>query len=157
MRTLDLRRGFDGRLFLLRQAPDGSSTEVPVQVALCFPWTRPDAFLSLRNGDGGEERFLENYRDLPAAARELLEEEIRKRYFVARIVRVDEVRDEAELFRWKVLTDAGPRTFLASRTDRPRQLPGGGIVLRDVSGDAYVIPDPNDLDPASRKRCLATL
>jgi hypothetical protein len=144
-----LRRGLDGRL-LLRKT-DGA-VEVAVHVALCFPWTAADRFLSLRNPDGQEELLIDDYRALPEGERALLEEDLRRRYFVAHITHVTDIREDADLFRWQVTTDAGERSFLTSRTERPRRLAGGELVVRDVSRDVYVIPDLGRLDASSRAK-----
>jgi hypothetical protein len=44
----------------------------------------------------------------------------------------------------------GPRTFQTARDHWPRDLPGGGLLLRDVAGDLYMIADLAALDAASR-------
>jgi hypothetical protein len=149
---LRLRRGADGGLLLEKRGEDGGVVEVAVQLALCFPWSLPQRFLSLRNADGREEALIDDYRSLPEDVRELIEAGLRKRYFVARLTRVLDIREEADLFRWQVATDAGERSFLTSRTDRPRRLAGGEFVVRDVSRDVYVIPDPAQLDESSRAK-----
>ena len=149
---LRLRRGADGRLLLRKIDDAGRESEVPVQVALCFPWSLPGRFLSLRNADGQEEALIDDHRALPEGVRALIEEDLRKRYFVAHITRVEDIREEADLFRWQVMTDAGERSFLTSRTDRPRRLSDGDFVVRDVSRDVYVIPDPARLDEHSRAK-----
>lgn len=146
-----LQRGRDGRLVITRTDGDGNPVEVPVQVALCFPWSHPEQYVSLRNDRGEEEAFLEDYAQMPEPARELIIAEIRQRYFVARIVEVEAIVDEAELFRWRVITDAGPRTFLAPRTERPRKLKDGSVVVRDVCLDSYLV-DLEALDARSRRR-----
>ena len=54
-------------------------------------------------------------------------------------------------------TRQGPRRFQTLRDEWPRPMPGGGIVLRDVAGDLYLVPDPKALDRASRDRLWALL
>ena len=67
---------------------------------------------------------------------------------VERIVEVDE---EVEIRIWRVETRQGPRTFQTRLDDWPSEVPGGGIVIRDVAGDLYHVRDPEQLDATSRK------
>ncbi len=61
------------------------------------------------------------------------------------------VEEEIEIRHWKVDTRQGERTFQTRLDDWPRILPGGGVLIRDVSGDLYHIPAPESLDRKSRE------
>jgi hypothetical protein len=43
------------------------------------------------------------------------------------------------------------------RDEWPRDLPGGGLLVRDVVGDLYLLRDPEALDARSRKLVRAFL
>ena len=66
-----------------------------------------------------------------------------------------ETGEEVEIRTWKVETRQGPRSFQTRLDDWPTEVPGGGIVIRDVSGDLYLVADPNGLDEGSRERLWA--
>jgi hypothetical protein len=50
-----------------------------------------------------------------------------------------------------VATRQGPRSFQTRRDDWPRRLTTGGVLINDVAGDLYHIPDPSILDDTSRR------
>jgi hypothetical protein len=147
----NLTRRADGRLVLRKENGQSESTETPVQVACCFPWTHPFEFISLRDDKGREQRLVENLQQLDAATRELIEDELAERNFMPRITGIEAITDEIELFHWQVNTTAGPRNFLTRRSDHPRKLANGDVLIKDVSNDLYLIPNPKGLDAKSLK------
>jgi hypothetical protein len=117
----------------------------------CFPWSLPAAYVSLRDDDGGEVALVVALADLDPSSRRLLEEELAEASFVLRISRIVSVEEELEIRTWKVETQEGPRTFQTARDEWPRELPGGGLLLRDVAGDLYLAPRRDELDAKSRR------
>lgn len=149
--ALLLSRRADGRLLLRKENGNAEATETPVQVACCFPWTHPYEFISLRDDKGREQKLIENLQHLNAATRELIEDELAQRNFMPRITGIEAITDEIELFHWRVVTAAGPRSFLTRRNDHPRRLDNGDVLIKDVSNDLYLIPNPKGLDAKSLK------
>jgi hypothetical protein len=67
------------------------------------------------------------------------------------VVRVRSVEEEVEIRHWVVETKQGDRSFQTRLDDWPRSLPGGGLLIRDVGGDLYHIPEPGSLDRKTRE------
>jgi hypothetical protein len=154
--SLNLFRRSDGRL-ALRRTQDGQPLELPVQAVCCFPWSHRQEFISVRDDKGHELALIERLAELPPAARTLIEEDLAASGFVPRIRAVEAIEAQAELFHWKVQTDAGPRSFLTPRSDYLRTLAGGAVLIKDVGNDLYLIEDPGILDPRSRELLWAYL
>ncbi|MGH7602095.1 MAG: DUF1854 domain-containing protein, partial [bacterium] len=152
--SLDLHRRADGRLVLRRE---NGESETPVQVACCFPWTHPRQFISLRDDKGKEQMLIDDLQLVETPARELIEDELAERNFLPRLTGIQAITDEIELFHWQVTTAAGPRSFLTRRSDHPRKLANGDVLIKDVSNDLYLIPNPKGLDPKSLKLLWAYL
>jgi hypothetical protein len=51
----------------------------------------------------------------------------------------------------RVLTAQGPRRFQTPLDGWPRELEDGSLVMADVFGDLYRVPDPAELDEKSRR------
>ncbi|MEE8580585.1 MAG: DUF1854 domain-containing protein [Myxococcota bacterium] len=51
---------------------------------------------------------------------------------------------------WPVRTRQGARSFQTKRDEWPRKMPGGGLLIRDVAGDLFFVPEPTDLDSKSQ-------
>jgi hypothetical protein len=141
-----LERREDGQLWAVS---NGRSS--PVRVHRCFPWSEPDRFLSLRDREDREVAMVTHLEELEGASRKALQSSLLEAAFVLRVTEITEVDEEVEIRTWKVETEQGPRSFQTRLDDWPWEVPGGGIVIRDVSGDLYHIADPAAMDEKSRK------
>jgi hypothetical protein len=144
--TLRLERRADGQLWARR---DGA--ERPVRVHRCFPWSEPGRFLSLRDEDDEEFALVSTLDDLAEESRRVLEAAVAEAGFVLEVTRITEVEEEVEIRHWTVETRQGPRTFQTRLDDWPTDVPGGGVVIRDVAGDLYHVVDPEGMDEESRR------
>lgn len=144
--AITLERGADGRL---RVRVGG--TEHTVRVRRCFPWSEPGRFISLRDGEEREILLIADPADLDAGSRRVLEQALADAAFVFDVERVLDIEEEVELRRWSVVCAQGMRTFQTRLDEWPRRLPDGGLLLRDLAGDLYRLPDLTTLDARSRK------
>ena len=94
--------------------------------------------------------MVADLRELNPGSREALEGSLLEAGFVLRIRRIIQVEEEVEIRTWQVVTEQGPRSFQTKLDDWPMEVPGGGIVIRDVSGDLYHVANPGGLDEKSR-------
>ena len=139
------RRG-DGQLWAIL---NGASR--PVRVHRCFPWSEPDQFLSLRDQENQEVALVTHLGELGEESREALAASLLEAGFVLRVTSIVEVDEEIEIRSWKVETEQGPRSFQTKLDDWPWEVPGGGIVIRDVAGDLYFVANPEAMDEKSKK------
>lgn len=142
---LTLERRTDGQLW----ATVGD-TEAPVRVHRCFPWSEPGRFLSLRDDEHEEVALVHGLEELDDESGRVLEGAIAEAGFVLEVTRIVNVDEEVEIRTWEVDTRQGPRSFQTRLDDWPTDVPGGGIVIRDVAGDLYHVADPESMDERSR-------
>jgi len=135
----------DGQLWARR----GGETSAVV-VVRCFPWSEPTRFISLRDTDDDEFALVEDPCELDAASREALELSLATAGFVLEIERILSCEEEVEIRTWEVLTCQGRRRFQTRRDDWPREIPGGGLLIRDVAGDLFQVREPEKLDKKSQ-------
>ncbi len=140
-----LGRTSDGQLVVVI-----GGVETPARVCPCFPWSQPLLFVSLRDYDDEEIGFVPNPAELDPASRRALEQGLAEAGFVLEIVRIDSIEEEIEIRAWHVQTRQGPRSFQTARDEWPRELPGSGLLVSDVAGDLFYVPDPSKLDSGSR-------
>ena len=144
---LKLERRSDGQLWALREGIAHA-----VHVNRCFPWTEPTRYLSLRSTDDDEEiALIRDASELEPGSRRALEQALVEAGFVLEVEGIDEIEEEIEIRTWKVRTRQGPRSFQTPRDEWPREVPGGGMLIRDVAGDLFYISDPDNLDKKSRR------
>jgi hypothetical protein len=141
-----LERRADGRLWAGR-----GDVERSVTVRRCFPWSEPARYVSLRDEDEEEFALVADLADLDPASRSALETALAEAGFVFVVTAIRDVNEEVEIRAWRVVTAQGPRRFQTRLDDWPRELPGGGILIRDVAGDLYHVPAPGALDRRSRE------
>jgi len=155
MTALEIERGKENEAIRLRSAPDGrliALTErgpVTVRVRQCFPWSEPHRHLSLRDAEEREVALVGDPASLSAASREALERALAEAGFVLEVTRVVSIDEEVEIRQWEVETRHGLRSFQTHLDEWPRQLPGGGLLIRDVAGDLYRLT-VTELDKKSR-------
>jgi len=124
---------------------------VGAQVARCFPWSLPDTHISVRDADGKEIVLLESLDDLPAAAREVVEEELHKKVFNPKILRIASMKEEFGITSITAETDRGEVTFQIRSHENVRRLSPVRALFRDVDGNTYELPDITALDAASQR------
>ena len=143
---LVLTWGADGQLWAER-----GGRQAAVVVHRCFPWSDPLRHISLRDHDEEEFAFVGDTSELDGASRAALERALAVAGFLLEITAVEDVSEEVEIRHWVVRTRQGARRFQTRLDDWPVEIAGGGLLIRDLAGDLYHVPDPEALDPASRK------
>jgi len=143
---LRVERREDGQLWAER-----SGETCPVWVRRCFPWSEPTRFVSLLDHEKNEFALVSDVGALEPRSREALEDALAEAGFVLQIERIESVEEEVEIRTWAVQTRQGHRSFQTRLDDWPREVPGGGYVIRDVAGDLYHVASPQELDSRSRE------
>ena len=140
-----LEQRHDGQLWAHR----GGHSK-PVIVVRCFPWSDSASYISLRDEDEEEFALVEDPRELDPASREALEQSLATAGFILEIERILSCDEEVEIRTWEVDTRQGRRRFQTRRDDWPRVVPGGGLLIKDVAGDLFIVSEPEALDRKSQ-------
>lgn len=143
-----LRRDSWDRLVLTM--PDGR-TYPDVEPVQAFPFSAPDRWISLCDAAGHEIVCLPRLDGLTPSVRQILEEELGRRQFIPVIRRIVDVTADADPSLWSVETDRGRTSFLLGSDEGICHLNASRILIIDIHGIRYLIPDLNRLDPASRR------
>jgi len=146
--NFQLTRNAFGRLVLT--AADGTVCEgvVPMRA---FPIAAPGEGIALVSPDGREAGWIERLEQLPAALRQLVEEELARREFMPEILRIREVSSFATPSTWKIDTDRGETTLVLWGEEDIRRLGKSGLLIEDSHGIHFLVRDINGLDSASRR------
>jgi len=95
---------------------------VDVHIARCFPWSVPDAYISVRNADDREVALLDSLDELDPDSREIAAAELRDKTFNPMIRRVLECKDEFGISSITAETDRGKVIFQIHGRDDVRLL-----------------------------------
>jgi len=126
----------------VRLTIEGDRSWREVRIARAFPFSDPDRYIGLRDGDDKDIGILVTLNEMDRDSRAIVEEELERRYFTPRIERVLTVNEEFGVVTWEVETDRGPRRFLV-RNLRDSTFPLGAnrLMMTDTDGNRYEFPD----------------
>ena len=142
LRVLDQRKSYHG-----------------VSAVRAFPGSHAEEFLSLcchePSGRVTEIGLIRTLGDWSPDAVAAVRQSLARRYLLRQIYELRQIRTQANVMSFSVLTDSGPARF---ELDRPREsyqaFGPDGLLLCDVQGNYFVIPDRAAL-PRSQRRLLA--
>ncbi len=126
-------------------------TFLRVQVARAFPLFNPDQYIGLRDDKDKDIGMLQNLDTLDDKSKQIVHEELERRYFLPKVTRVRFVKEEFGTSTWEVDTDKGPRKFIVQNLrDSSQDLTSTRLLVTDKDGVRYEFPDTTTLDPKSR-------
>lgn len=137
-----------GRLVLTDAA---GREHVGVEPVRAFPISDPRHSISICDADGRELIWIDDLDVLPAATRQMLEDDLARRQFVPVLTRIVKVSRASEPSEWDVETDRGPTRFPLKSEEDVRRLAGHSALITDAHGIRYLIPDIRAMDAGSRR------
>jgi hypothetical protein len=142
----------------LRLTIEGDRSVLHVSVVRAFPISEPRGFVSVRDGGNKELGVLVDPKALGDDDRKLVEAELERRYLIPVIQRVAAVKERFGTVDWEVETDRGLCKFTTRNLRENVTYPSHGrVVLSDVDGNRYDVPDIGRLDAGSRAALLEHL
>lgn len=149
---------FEGTFSLLHCGVKNDNLYRGVFAVLMFPIRCPDQYISLRYTDledkDKEIGIIENLKDFPKEAQDLIRESLVKHYYEQVITRVRKVeyKDGLLFFNVEMSTEPKVRDFMMSWSySCAEEFGERGKVLLDVYENRYIIPDVSQL-PANDRR-----
>lgn len=133
---------------LVVQLPDGS-THTKVEAVRSFPLSETVRFITLLDSEGNEIGIVEDARKLAHQSRDVLLEELEKRYFMPKITKINSLDGQFGVTLWDVETTQGNVEFgMRTRYDIVT-LGNGRVLIKDADGNRYEIENYNKLDQKS--------
>ena len=142
---------------IIEKRPDGrlwttiDGKDIALQIKPCFPWSYPQRYISLRDDEDDEIALIDDLSILESHSRKLVEQAIVATAFVMEVESIISHTEEFEVRSWDVQTKQGRRKFQTKRDSWPQTLPSGGLLIRDIAGDLFHIPEPNNMCQRSKK------
>ena len=129
-----------------------------VRLVRIFPLSEPAQWLSVREEGGKELGVIVNPLELDPESRALVHAAIERRYLLPVVQRVLETRELFGVVNWKVETDRGPRSFTTRNLRESLVRPSSKrLLITDVDGNRYDIPDLDALDAGSQAKVTAQI
>ncbi len=130
-------------------------SEKTTRAFLCrqFPQELAWEFISVMNEDKEEIGIIRCVDLFQGEAGELLRTELERRYYAPLVQSIHSMKERHGFSYWKVTTPEGDVEFTLKDTFRSIvKTAGGGILLLDVNGNRFQIPDVSLLDKKSYKK-----
>ena len=129
-----------------------------VSVARAFPLSNPDHYLGFLDGAGKDIGLLYDPGLLDPDSRQVVEEELEKRYFVPVVDRVLTIKEEFGTIYWTVETDRGQKEVIVRNLrDNLQELSASRVIITDVDGNRFEFADVSKLDGKSQSVLLRNL
>jgi len=130
----------------------GDRSYLKAYAVRAFPLTAPNSYICLIDAIAGHEiGVLHNLGDLQPRDRHLVQDDLKRRYFIPKVIRIRKANKEFGAVYWDVDTDRGRREFtMRGIRDSIHEIQPGRYLLVDVDGNRFEIPQLTNLDARSR-------
>ncbi|MYF99281.1 DUF1854 domain-containing protein, partial [Candidatus Poribacteria bacterium] len=95
---------------LVVQLPDGT-THTKVEPVRSFPVSETTRYIALLDNEGNEIGIVEDVKKLTPNSRDVLTEELQKRYFMPKITKINSLDGQFGVTTWNVETSQGDVEF----------------------------------------------
>jgi len=113
-----------------------------VQLSRALPFSDPGRYICVADMEGKEIAVLESLEDLEEDARALLEAELGIRYFYPIVTQVKSIKEKMGSYYLDLAIGEYKKTIAIKDISKNlKQLGSGKIVLTDVDGNRFMIPD----------------
>lgn len=138
---------------------DGDGEPTPVRIVWSRPLTQPNGLISILHAKKKKEvAFFETIDELDADSRAIVLDELSRRYFLPKVLRVLAARATFGNRYWDVETDRGRRQFLMKSPETNAiWVTEDRCILRDTLGNCYEIESMAGLDLQSREKAEMVL
>lgn len=137
----------------LRLTIEDDRSYTRVKVVRASPLSYPTRYICLLDAKDEEVCMIPEMKDLDEDMRQIVQEELDRRYLTSTIECVVSIRNEFGTSYWDVETNRGPRDFVVQNVAENAQWLGDHrLLLVDVDGNRFEIPNLGDLDKKSLSR-----
>jgi hypothetical protein len=134
----------------LRLTIDADRSYTRVKIVRAAPLSHPDRYICLLDAKDEEVCMVPDMKDLDADMRQIVQQELARRYLTSTIESIVSIRNEFGTSYWDVETNRGRREFVVQNVAENAQWLGDHrLLLVDVDGNRFEVPDLNGLDKKS--------
>jgi hypothetical protein len=94
--------------------------------------------------------IVKDIKKIDSQSRKVIEEELAMMYFTPKITRIHRIKSERGSYKWVVETDKGEREFDVRHREDIRVIESNRVVVKDVDGNRFEIPNYSRLDSRSK-------
>ena len=131
---------------------DNGDANIPVRILLVAPFSDDNRTVSiLHKKEKTELALVHSIQSLDKQDQAIIQEELKRRYFLPKILKIHDITIHLGDYYWDVTTDRGRRKFiLSSPAMNIRWLSVQRLLISDSEGIKYEIVNIEDLSQMSR-------
>lgn len=135
---------------LTRMTLEGDRSWIRVSVVRARPISDPDHYYGVLDATGKDIGLIVDPSELDEQSQEAVRAHLELRYFTPVVEHVISAKEEFGTVYWTFATSRGVKEVVARNLrDNIQELTATRILLTDVDGNRFEIPDINALDPES--------
>ncbi|MCL2740868.1 MAG: DUF1854 domain-containing protein [Oscillospiraceae bacterium] len=140
----------EGGFVSMEAGPDESYPRVNFQRS--FPFSRSGEFISVRTVEGKEIGIIKKLSLFASEAVAMVGRQLDRRYFSPTVTKINSIKEEFGYNYFDVESSAGQCRFTVRGGHNVVSITETRVLLLDVDGNRFEIPDINKLDDRSLKR-----
>jgi len=118
-----------------------------------FPFDHPESFISVQDTDKNELGMISELSVFPAETADLLRAELERKYYAPVLKSIVNIRDRYGYAYCTAVSDSGEITFTLRDASRSIfKVDERRVIITDIDGNRYDIPDVMQLDRKSFKK-----
>ncbi len=131
----------------------GDKDHKRVKLSRILPFKEPFKYITIGDMEGKELGIIRDLAELSEEQRELVKAELESRYYCPEISEIETIKEKMGYFYFDVKIKDYKKTFAVKDISRSiKQLDDESIVITDVDGNRYMIPDIWKINPKSRRK-----
>ena len=146
-KKIRISRDESGRLKIIFK---GGAEVIVKRIIKAFPLTMPWRYIILIDENDQEIGVIKAIKDLDESSRRILVEQLEKIYFIPKITKIHQIKEEFGVLLWETETNKGPRRFEVTSRRDIKKIGKRRIIIKDADGNLYDIPDYARLDQRSK-------
>ena len=124
-----------------------------VKLSRILPFTDPFRYIAVADMDNKEIGIIRDIAELPEEQQALIKKELGSRYYCPTLTQIETIREKMGYFYFDVVIGDFKKVFAVKDISRSiKQLDEQRIIITDVDGNRYLIPDIWSIDAKSRRK-----
>ena len=123
-----------------------------VKLIRTYPYTLTDEYICVHDLEDKEIGIIRNLNDLDAASCENAKKELEGRYYCPTVTAIKSVKERMGHFYFQTVVDGKEKSFTVRDITRNMRFANGDtLLIFDMDGNRYVIPNFEKTEPKSKR------
>lgn len=123
-----------------------------VKLIKSYPYDFSDEYICVHNLEDDEIGIIKDLKELDGDSCEAAQKELEARYYCPTITSVKRIKEKMGHFYFETVVDGREKTFtVRDLTRNLRMTDGNSLLIFDVDGNRYIIPDCEKIERKSKR------